>query len=619
MASNTLIILARMKLAVLRHKLHGKELSRFRQSILFGLTAVIATFWIVLQSYNTPGQASDVMAIVFAMWAIGWIIGPILFSGEDRTLLPEHFRSLPLTSQGLATGLLGASFVSVPALVSLLAFASVVAYAAPLGVVPIMVAVAAILLQVLLVILASRAAVSLLREYTQSHLAAFVGSLVTGALAAFLVTGWALFVTAENVLANGFSNTVSAVLHVLPTGWGVVAIDAASQGQWLLSIGALLGLGGLVALLRLVWARLLVRRLTTKRTQEHVLRASTSWRSSSAVGAVLRKEFLTWRRDYTRASFMYFALFYSLFVCLYPAANGAFYLLPFIGILFVISAVGSTANLYGADGSALWQLLVTPNAARSDIRGRQWAWLIVVAPIAVLASIVPVVLTGYYWVLPITLSLVVVGLGAGAGLLVMNSVYNLEPMTDPHKRGDDAFEHSISWWQFVSLLLALVILAAPTASFIAWGIFSENSWLQWMALPVAALTGVFYFWLLGRLSARRLEKRGPELLQTMLRSSVSEEVVEETKSKFDKVYDSLPWHTKAVMVLCMIVAPIALLPQGVMPLIFKLSGEQEKVWFLALYMPEQLQWPVIAAMFALGIVALALLLRIYKVYAANLK
>jgi ABC-2 type transport system permease protein len=48
------------------------------------------------------------------------------------------------------------------------------------------------------------------------------------------------------------------------------------------------------------------------------------------------------------------------------------------------------------------------------------------------------------------------------------------------------------------------------------------------------------------------------------------------------------------------IAPIALFPQGIVPLIIKLTGSDVRSWFLALYLPEAVQWPVIAFMISLG-------------------
>lgn len=53
--------------------------------------------------------------------------------------------------------------------------------------------------------------------------------------------------------------------------------------------------------------------------------------------------------------------------------------------------------------------------------------------------------------------------------------------------------------------------------------------------------------------------------------------------------------------LCLGFGAIPLIPQGVVPAIFKLNGVDAKSWFLALYVAPGLQWLVIAGMAALGL------------------
>lgn len=69
--------------------------------------------------------------------------------------------------------------------------------------------------------------------------------------------------------------------------------------------------------------------------------------------------------------------------------------------------------------------------------------------------------TGPWTTLPGATALVLAVLGTGAGLTVLHSVYRLTAMVDPHKRGDDRFDHSIDWSQFMLLLVALVVVTAP--------------------------------------------------------------------------------------------------------------------------------------------------------------
>ena len=64
------------------------------------------------------------------------------------------------------------------------------------------------------------------------------------------------------------------------------------------------------------------------------------------------------------------------------------------------------------------------------------------------------------------------------------------------------------------------------------------------------------------------------------------------------------------MLVSVFVGCIALFPQTIVPAAMKLSGDVARVWFLALYLPEPWQWPVIALMGLLGVGALALAARL---------
>ncbi|WP_433514095.1 histidine kinase [Nonomuraea sp. CA-143628] len=62
----------------------------------------------------------------------------------------------------------------------------------------------------------------------------------------------------------------------------------------------------------------------------------------------------------------------------------------------------------------------------------------------------------------------------------------------------------------------------------------------------------------------------------------------------------LPRWKAAVVVALWLTSWCPLFPQGIVAGIFKVFGIPEKAWFLALYMPEPWQWPVILFMIALG-------------------
>ena len=55
----------------------------------------------------------------------------------------------------------------------------------------------------------------------------------------------------SRVLSTGFSTAVSAAVRAIPSGWGLVAVNADGGGQWWRSLGALASLIALCALLLL--------------------------------------------------------------------------------------------------------------------------------------------------------------------------------------------------------------------------------------------------------------------------------------------------------------------------------------------------------------------------------
>jgi hypothetical protein len=66
-------------------------------------------------------------------------------------------------------------------------------------------------------------------------------------------------------------------------------------------------------------------------------------------------------------------------------------------------------------------------------------------------------------------------------------------------------------------------------------------------------------------------------------------------------------------IVCLALCWIPLIPQGVVPLIMKLSRQQGRSWFLALYLPDPYAWITIAWMLAVGSMLLAAALRIGRV------
>ena len=65
-----------------------------------------------------------------------------------------------------------------------------------------------------------------------------------------------------------------------------------------------------------------------------------------------------------------------------------------------------------------------------------------------------------------------------------------------------------------------------------------------------------------------------------------------------------PARRHALAGACLALCWIPLFPQGLVPAVMKLTETPTRSWFLALYLPDAYQWPLIAAMLALGLAML---------------
>ena len=615
------VVLIRMKLAILRHSMSGAQATWMVTGGLVGLVLAAGTILLSALPFQHPSAVGDLLAVTYAIWLLGWIIGPIIVGG-DSVLRAEHFALLPISRVRLAIGLLGAAFVGVGAAVTLLAFVSLVFYASRLGAIPSLVAIVALILQLVLVILLSRVATHVFGGVMKSRAgAALTAVLFAGALV-LVQSGWELLVAllVSGVLDTGFSPPLSTIIRALPSGWGLVAVEAAYRSDWLLVATALVGLVVVIAILLVVWGWLLVLPRTAwvtvrgsrgpAETSQLVLRRVGL---SSGTAAVVVKELHSWWRDPTRTMAYVLALAWALMTCLLPLTLSpltslATILLPWAGPAILLIAPSVTSNLYGQDGTALWLTVLTPGAARHDVRGRQWAWLIVFVPMTLVITILLTALSGQTWAWPWVVAIVPALLGGGVGLSLWASVVALAPGPDPHRAKGSQLERPASSMAYVLFWLAL-LPAVPALTIVLAGTLLHNDALRWAGVPVGMGTGAFLACWLGAVAYRRLEARGPELLSLMRFGSSS--TAKAVEARPGVVSTMSQWQRTRFTTLYPVLGAIALFPQGIVPLIDKLSGGHVRSWFLALYLPEVWQWPTIMLMILIGLGCYGAMLHLY--------
>lgn len=205
---------------------------------------------------------------------------------------------------------------------------------------------------------------------------------------------------------------------------------------------------------------------------------------------------------------------YALVTAMLPLTFGETLLLPWAAPLIALMAATFMANLYAHDGTALWLTLQT-GTQRPDLRGRQYVYLLVFAPIGLLVGVGFTAWSGQTWAWPWVLALLPAMLGGGAGLIAVFSVLALAPGPDPRHRAEHPSEASDDIGSaFVVFFLGL-LPPLPAAAVLTAGTVLGQPWLLWAGIPVGLATGVLLTWWLGRIAYRRLEARGPELLLTM--------------------------------------------------------------------------------------------------------
>lgn len=509
-------VMIRMKLRVLAHGLTGPRAALMVIAAVLGLALAAATV------LGTAG-VGDLLAAALGCWLLGWLAAPLFTGGVDGGLRPEYFAMLPFTPATLTRNLLITGFVGVGPAISLVAFSGLLVLGGTLGVGPAAVAVPGVLVQLAVVVVASRVCAGLIGEATRT---ATGGMLVALPWAVLVALGCQLAIviyalggigTDFHTPGGGFSPGLAGLVRALPSGWGVVAVEAAAQAQWWVAIGAMVALCALVVGLLKLWSVLMARRITGAVTP--VRRVAVALVDldrlfpRTPLGAVLRKELRSWGRDRLRTFFMAFAVFFAVAYTTVPLLVGLTAYLPWTGAVFAVMAAAASANLYSADGSALWLTVMVPGSTRADVRGRQAAWLLVVAPLTVLLTVGGLVAAGQGPVWPWALAVTAAVLGAGAGYIVAVSVLAPVRMPDAHRRtGNPAVDGGNFTGLVFGMLGTGVAAALPAAGVVLAGVLLDVAMLQWLGPVVGLVTGAGLAWVLGRVAYRRLDASGPELL-----------------------------------------------------------------------------------------------------------
>ena len=501
-------------LIALRRTVLRNQMARTNPAMLLigaGLVflSALGTIWLGLVSYPTPAAGTDVLALVFLLWVGGRVAQSAL--AGDAVLRPEVFSLLPLDRRRLALSLLVVGLLDPAGVFMAIAFAALIARGASLGAASAGIAVLAVILTLTLASVLSTVAGAVLGP--GSRRGHDVGTIVTAVALSVVAVAATLLPALDTALRRGSAPWLADALTWLPTGWGPVAVQAAARGDWLAVFGSLAGLAVLTVAVADWWPAVLSRRMDAAARPAHSGGArSGRWSAlrRTPAGAVTAKEIRMWVRDPIRLTCLLIAVIVGAAVCAIPRlTSGTFLLLPYGGILTAVIAGACACNLYGSDGTSLWLTVMTPGSSRADVRGRQAAWLIVVAPYTVALTIGFTALSGDHAAWPWVLAVLPAILGGAAGLAPFSSLISVQPLDET---GGPTPAYSLK----VHIMLVVVTLTAllPVAVVVAGRLWHE-SWLTWAAVPVGLVNGVVLAVWLGDLAVSRLQSRQVRILRVL--------------------------------------------------------------------------------------------------------
>ncbi|SIO84455.1 hypothetical protein [Nocardiopsis sp. JB363] len=506
-------LLIRLKFTLGRHTTGG---TRWLTVIL--LVGGTAATWFLAVAAASDAVRSNLLMLALAVWAGSWILGPTITNGVG-VLRSQYFTLLPLDRNRVGMGLLVTMFVGFGPAMTLVSAAALAWHAYASDPATLFLGLLGMLALVVFSVSLGRLVFRALGAAMHSRIGMEIASVQWGLIVAGLFFGWVAvqpaFVAAGNLTEQGLGGTAATVLSVLPTSWPVLAVDAAASGSWAVAFAWLGAFASLTVVTVLVTGRLLAPSVSTRGVRRRsrplgsrVLEGRRSWLPDTPLGAVVGKELRSWWRDPWRGLELRSALYAGLFIGLLGLLTDIPQVMLFSGVFAVLIMGMGGANMYGHDGTALWLTVVGQgrDTLREEVRGRQIAIAVLIAPLATLLSAAAIVVSGEYWAAPYVLACLLVFVGVSNGLAALLSVVTVTPGVDPHKRVDanDTGDNQTQVW---IMMLAVPLLSSPTLAVLVWGAFQGS---PWWSVPVALLNGVPVAWLLGRIAYRRLERRLPE-------------------------------------------------------------------------------------------------------------
>ena len=520
-------VFVRLKLRLLKNSGRTTGEKGFLQLARAGALLLALLYAAALAHAPESGQGAPLIATHAAV-VVAWILFPLL-RGIDTTLDVSRLALLPLSRTRLVLGQLGAAFVGVGPIVTVIVLVGATMGAGGGGAKWI-VAALAIPLTLLLGVVASQTALAALGAAVRSRR----GRDLAGVLFTLMsVSGWIAWQLAGRAAEEVQSlrpTPITDVLGVLPLAAAGRATEEAARGHAVLALLLLLDAAAGIVAVAWLWTRAVDRALTgvvdsTVRAPhgrgERGLRPALLRRvlPAGAVGAIVAKDLrYDWRAPVQRANILAGIVaggFFGLPLLAHGARHGGT-LLPYVGAPAAFFLGGNLGqNRFGLEGRAFAAHVLAGVPARRLVTAKVIGVLLVLAPIVLAVATAGAAVASAWSELPAALltglavALIVVGMGAVQSVEIPYAVdltagYGRTRPKAGRGRGELAF--------------VLFVALAGLVAVVAVAVIASKRVLEIGALPGAAAAfafalGVFAL-TLGE-ATTRLAGREPEVLERL--------------------------------------------------------------------------------------------------------
>jgi ABC-2 type transport system permease protein len=525
-------LLVQLKLRLLLNALRSSTAAQtsFIISTFFAFVLAVGGFY-VLTLLRGSSASVDLTTVVFTVFAVGWLVLPVMSFGLDGTLDPATLALYPLRTRPLAVGLLAASATGAWPLANLVALLGVTVGLARGGL-GVLIAVVAVVLQVLFCITLARLVTTsmarMLRSRRGRDLAAFL------VIPIFAVYEFAIQVIPRVAAQGGITAAsfrgVDSWLRWLPPGLATHAIQDASSGRPGTAVARLALLAAVIVALGWLWIRSLSRALVTadaSTQSSQVRRAALPLARYGLLGAVTARFWIYQRRDPT--SLVYWVITAVIMVVVsissivgHQRHPGIVIASAVFGAAFVGYFHANTVGLTGPPFVTEALALTSRRLLKAYFSGQNIALSVIAAPLltAMCFGLAAAVRKPSEGVTATAVALA--GLGAALCLSNMFSVTLAYPMAlragSPMRQAASGYT-SYALGSVLGSLAGVAVLVTPV---IVAGVLTSGDQPA-IRIPVllvcSAAYGVALVWAGIQFAAREAVDRLPELCQTAIRST----------------------------------------------------------------------------------------------------